>query len=108
MARRKGDAVQAAWERTRARLFASIIAKRADPLVPNSGLNENAPRPHLASEPAPTRKGLAERSNRREPRHGLSIDSLECTAATGGCGYASEQRCLHERALTARRGTAHA
>jgi hypothetical protein len=34
--------VQAARERTRARPFASIIDKRADPLVPNSGLNENA------------------------------------------------------------------
>jgi hypothetical protein len=34
--------VQAASERTRAGLFASIIAKRADPLVPNSGLNEDA------------------------------------------------------------------
>lgn len=31
-----------------------------DPLVPNSGLNAN---------------GLAERSNRREPRHGLRIGS---------------------------------
>ena len=34
--------MQAAWERTPARLFASIIAKRADPLVPNFGLKENA------------------------------------------------------------------